>query len=322
MIKLYEEGKLWHLALSAYQELANQYANNTFDLAKLARTERAMAKIYELIAKGDRNVPRYFRVCFKGLGFSSNLRDKQFIFEGSASERLSAFIDRMQQQYPSAQLLSGEDTDTVEGPFMQINTVSLYRDLYHPVFQRAKVPQSVREHVLAANPNRFTITSRRLPTGADVKQQVVRKTVFTTAEPFPTLLGKSEVIASEEISLSLLEAAIERTVRKTQELLVLEERASKTTEPSTSALLDAVSMSVDPTCETGIAQYQNLLPTEEHDLEDEGETAEEKTHNPLHTALEVALIDHAIVVKRCLSWLISSSDSQDIDRLRDVMQSK
>ncbi len=77
MIKHFEEGEAWSCALAAYKELQVQYETNVFDFAKLARTERAIAKIYETIAKSDKLVPKYFKVVYKGLGFPQSLRDKE-----------------------------------------------------------------------------------------------------------------------------------------------------------------------------------------------------------------------------------------------------
>ena len=53
MIKHFEEGQAWDAALSCYRELAEQYEHRTFDFAKLARTQRATATIYDRIARGE-----------------------------------------------------------------------------------------------------------------------------------------------------------------------------------------------------------------------------------------------------------------------------
>ena len=321
MLRHYEEGKSWHLALTTYQKLAEQYENNIFDFAKLARTQRAMANIHEAIAKGDRHHPRYFHVWFKGLGFSAALRDKQFIYEGQSSEKLSSFADRMLRQHPAAQLISGNELEDIEGQFMQISAVTVHRDIYHPVFQRTKIPQSIREHVLTAAPNRFVSPSRKI-SGEDSQQQTVERTIYTTVDEFPTILKRSEVVAFEDISLSPLQAAIERTVRKTQELVSLEQRVTKSSDMSLSALLDSLVLSVDPSSDASIGRYRTLVLDDPEEQQEGSYVHEEASLDPLQNALKVALIDHALVMKRCLQWFSKNSSPQELDRLREVIHSE
>ena len=161
MIKHYEDGQSWDNALGCYMELADQYEHNVFDFAKLARAQRAMATIYESISKGQRENPRYFRVIYKGLGFPISLRDKQFIFQGTALDRVSTFIDRLQQQHPSASMhTSGSTDEEVEGQFIYVYPVSPQKDLLHPIFQRAKVAQSVRRLLLALEAEHLYLDSQ------------------------------------------------------------------------------------------------------------------------------------------------------------------
>ncbi|KAI9797642.1 MAG: hypothetical protein M1835_007390 [Candelina submexicana] len=301
MIKHFEDGRAWDNALATYRELTDQYENNVYDFAKLARTQRAMAKIYETIAKGESPTPRYFRVVYRGLGFPTGLRDKHFIHEGSPFERLSAFIDRMQQQHPSAQVAPPGDITDVEGQFLQISAVSPHRDLFHPVYQRSKILQSTREYLLDSRPCQFSITSRRQAPTIDVNEQWVEKTIYTTAESFPTILRKSEIIAVDEVRLSALQTAVERIVRKTQELSVLESRFAQGEDSIFSVLTDALTESVHPSSDASVALYRQLLPAQEEESEVQDNANEEKELEPLYNALKTALLDHAVELKRCLS---------------------
>ncbi|KAH0558484.1 hypothetical protein GP486_004860, partial [Trichoglossum hirsutum] len=298
MIQHFEDGKAWSNALAAYKELADQYENNIFDFAKLSRAQRAIATIYDRIAKGEHVLPRYFRVVYSGMGFPLNLRDKQFIFQGPPSEKLSAFTDRMQQQHPSAQIVAAADVGDVEGQFLQISAVSLHRDALHAVNRRPKVANATREHLLMGWPNVFSVTVRRQASSLDVKDQWVEKTLYTTAETFPTILRRSEVVSTEQIRLSSVQSAMERTFRKTQELAALEKRIADGTETNVKLLTDFLNNSVDPSVVGSIAQYRSLLPVKE---EEEGdESGEEPELDPIECALKTALLDHAMVVKRCL----------------------
>ncbi|KAM0343652.1 hypothetical protein ACHAPU_008404 [Fusarium lateritium] len=309
MIKHFEDGESWSHALAAYKELQAQYENNIFDFSKLARTERAIATIYETISKSDKLVPKYFKVVYKGLGFNTNLRDKEYIYEGSPNERASAFADRMQEQYPAAQIVTGGDVDDVEGQFLVISAVTPHRDLNHQIFQRARVPQVIRDFLLSSHPQTFSISTRRNTTGP-VQEHSAEKLVFTTADAFPTILRRSEVVDAQEISLSAHETALERIVRKTQEMTALEHRITEGNGDHAQLLLDAVSVSVNPVSENSVACYRQLLPERKEPDEDaEEEEDQEVPEVQLTTqdsAIKMALVDHAIMIKRCLAMFARS----------------
>lgn len=303
----YEKGRSWKRALAAYRELAVQYELNVFDYSKLARAQRAIAGIQERIAKGDRANPRYFRVHYRGLGFSPTLRDKQFIFEGHQSDRLAMFEDRMQQLHPSAKILRSGDVPEVEGQFLQIFAVSPNKDIDHMVFQRTKVSQAVREYNLVSNPQKFATTSRQPARDVPITEQVVEKVVYTTADEFPTTLRRSEIVHIETVTLLPIEAAIERTTRKTQELLALEKRiASGEDESAIGRLTEDLMSSVDPQSESSVARYRGLLPASEVADNTSGEIdpslyGKEQALDTTQNALKVALLDHALAIRRCLA---------------------
>lgn len=302
MIDYYEKGQSWDNALGTYMELATQYEHNVFDFAKLARAQHAMATIYESIAKGDRLNPRYFRVVYKGLGFPVGLRDKQFIFEGSPTDRLAAFTDRMQQQHPSAHILNAGAEEDVEGQYLQIFPVSPQKDLSHPIYQRAKVAQSIRDYYLLSRPSHFTTTSRRLTSDGNQQGSTVEKTVYTTAEAFPTILRRSEIVAVGTVTLTPLQSAIERTSRKTVELMMLEKKIQDGDDSAITALSSDLMLAVDTNQDTCVANYHNLLPkSRDSTVSDEEEEQLPSEPNPLENALKVALLDYALVIRRCLA---------------------
>ena len=305
MINYHEEDLSWDHALTLYAELAEQYEHNVFDFAKLARCHRAMAKIYENIGKGDTHNIRYFEVVYKGLGFPNGLREKQFIFQGAPSDRLTSFTDKLQQQHPAARLiLSGNESD-LEGQFLQVTPVSVRRNFLHPIFQRPKIGQSVRDFNLLARPNQFIMNARSYENEADQKQTSVEKVVLTTAEPFPTILKRSEIIRTEVFIQAPVEFALERTVRKTAELASMEKRAANGEDTAIATLIAAVTVSVDADSEASVSRYRSLLSELESDESDGDEMGSSKREpmDPIVNALKIALMDHALMIKRCLSVL-------------------
>ncbi|KAG9234542.1 hypothetical protein BJ875DRAFT_509363 [Amylocarpus encephaloides] len=308
IIKHFEDGESWSCALDTYQELQAQYQENVFDFPKLARTQRAIATIYETIAKADKVVAKYFRVTYRGMGFPPSLRDKEFVFEGSPTERTSAFTDRMQEQHPSAQIVTSGEVEDVEGQFLQISALSPHRDQEHHVFQRARVPQVVRDYLLSAHSQLFSVTSKRSTQGP-VTEHSAEKIIYTAAEPFPTILRRSEIVAIDRVKLNPLQTALERIIRKTQEMSVVEKRVADGEDDMAPLLVDALNISVNPNSDTSVAQYRALLPTSI-----DGEEVEEVELQPLEMALKIALIDHAVMIKRCLAMFSRPAPKPQVPR--------
>ena len=300
LIKHFEDGEAWTSALETYRELREQYETNVFDFAKLARTERAIAKIYETIVKSDKLVPKYYKVVYKGLGFPGSLRDKEYVYEGNPGERTSAFTDRMQEQYPTAQIVTHGDVDEVEGQYLVISSITPHRDLTHHVFQRARVQYGIRDYLLSIHPQTFSVTSRRSTSGP-ITEHHAEKLVYTVAECFPTILRRSEIVDTREVRLSPRETALERITRKTQEMGSLERRAAENDLESARILFDVITASVNPSAENSIVAYRQFVPV----AEDEDEV-EEVELDPLDNAIKMALVDHALAVRKCLATFAKS----------------
>lgn len=310
MVQHYERGQCWQKVLAIYRELAHQYETNIFDFAKLARAQRAMAGVHDRIAKNERSTPRYFRVVYKGHGFPVSLRDKEFIFEGHATDRLSIFEDRMKQLHPAAQILRVGTEPELEGQYLQIYAVSVHKDLHHTIYQRTKVAQTVRDYFLLSSPQRFSTTSRQPLRDVPITDQPVEKVVYTTSEAFPTILRRAEIVKMDSSMLSPVEAAVERTARKTQEMVALEKRITGGDETAIHQLSEAILLSVDPESDSSVARYRNLLPAaaakERESEEVDPNTVDlNDTETPpmdtLQSALHTALLDHALIIRRCLS---------------------
>lgn len=306
MIKYFEDGEAWSSALAAYNELREQYENNVFDFAKLARTERAIATIYETLAKGNRLTPKYFKVVFKGLGFPPNIRDKAYVYEGSQRERATAFTDRMQEQYQAAQILTNGDVDSeVEGQYLIVSAVSPHRNLQHQVFQRGRIAHSVHDFLLSSNPQTFSVSSKRNTSGP-VEEHYAEKIIYTTSEAFPSILRRSEIIEVAHIKLNAKETALERIVRKTQEMTAIERQLvdNEGNNDLAQLMISAISISVLPDSEASVACYRKLLPVV--DLEDPDEVKPELSKQ--ENAIRIALAEHAMMIKRSLASFSGSSN--------------
>lgn len=325
MVAYFEEGNAWDSALDGYRELATQYETSHYDFAKLARTQRSMATIYETISRGEWQQPRYFRVTYHGQGFPSNLRDRQFIYEGEPGERQAAFTDRMRQLHPAAQIVhkSGLDEPDTEadGQHLHVFPVSVYRDLEHPIHQQSKVTQTTRDYVTGSRPYRFAVTSKRHSPASDVAHQWIEKTLYTTVEAFPTILRRSEIAAIDVIRLSPLQTAVERTSRKTSELFQLEKRVKNGDDAAYQGLTEAIQSSVEPNSASTVAQYRQLLPQDEEaeNGSEEDDVAEAKL-SPMQNALQIALLDHVSALKHSLTYCNGPAYQAVHDKLFQYLQ--
>lgn len=306
MIKLLEDGEAWGSAITAYQELQIQYQENTYDYSKLANVHRAIGSIYEILAKSDKLVPRYYRVVYKGLGFPPNLRDKEYIYEGHPNEKLASFQYRMQAAHPSAQITNNTPED-FEGQFLQITTLSPYRDLNHPVLQRVRIPQIVKDYLLCFMPQSFSTTHRRHTSGP-VAEHVAEKLIYKTLDRFPTILRRSEIESVTRYTMGPLETGLERLIRKIAEITTIEKRVIRGEHEMAPLLIEALKNSVHPIPESPISQYRSLLP--EASLDENNESVE-PVLKPLQIALKTALIDFAIMIRRCI-LMFSESDRQHL----------
>ncbi|PWW73882.1 hypothetical protein C7212DRAFT_283922 [Tuber magnatum] len=293
MIKLFEDGKSWENALDTYKELAHQYENVVFDYAKLGKCHRAMAKIHEDILSGDKLSPQFFRVAYMGMGFPIGLRDRQFIVQGNHWEKLVQFSDRIQQQHPAAKIVVSSEVDSVEGQFIHITAVGPENDLMNPVFQRTKVPPNTKEFLLRKRPRSFSC-SRPLP-GSDMGRPSSwwsEKTIYNTAERFPTILRRSEILSVSTVTVSPVENAIEAVAAKTGELSLLEKRYADANGRGGGDNLDSLSMSltgvVDSPVNGGVGGYRELIDDENVAIE-------------LRNALRTAILDYVLVLKKCLA---------------------
>jgi hypothetical protein len=146
-------------------------------------------------------------------------------------------------------------------------------------------------------------------------------------------MRRSEIMEITEIRLTAHETALERIVRKTQEMASLERRLSDGEDEHAQTLLEAVNNSVSPSSESSVVCYRELLPAkhrrlpddvdedeevDDDDDEDESEV-EEPELDPQDSAIKMALLDHALVIKRCLA-MFSRSNIEILTRRHEELQ--
>lgn len=192
----------------------------------------------------------------------------------------------MLNKHPGAQLLrtAGEppvDIKYGNDQYIQCTAVTPEPDRNDPVFTNPDVPLAVRTYYehrylkcvfislhitngFISAINLFSSSRQvRRSTRDGMEELWIEKTYYTTEEPFPTVLRRSEVVTHEVIEISPLEIALQEVEDKTKELAVLHLRyqalAKTTQDVSTNALAMSLNSAVDAPHNTGIASYRQIF---------------------------------------------------------------
>ncbi|KAK9366170.1 hypothetical protein V1509DRAFT_630742 [Lipomyces kononenkoae] len=325
MVKYFGIGNAPELAISTYKELARVYESISFDLDKLATVTASIAKIYqqELSASAARPQPQYFRVAYHGLGFHRTVRGKQFIVQGNEWEKLSEFTERSQKMYPEAIIVTtatptnmavnkhissastlsshsssvsfdAEGSANAPGQYLQVTAVS--PEPANALADAVGIKPNERDFFLRSDLRRFSVSR---PVKSEIRASSnpadiwVEKVVFTTKEPFPTILRRSMIESSEITRVSPLSNAAGSVIQKTSEILHIARHALSHPDESHSAQLSmVVSGAVDAPVNGGIQQYRALLTS--YATNDDADSREQKKR------LECAIVDYVAVLKYAL----------------------
>lgn len=162
IIAYFDRGKCWEKGIPLLKELAEFYETRLFDYAKLSHVLRMQATFYDNILTQLRPEPEYFRVGFYGHGFPLFLRNRVFIYRGLEYERIGAFTQRMQTEFPLANILTKNTPpdDTIlssSGQHIQICNVKPVAD-EHPAFNGSlNLHEKVRTYYRVNDVRRFQL---------------------------------------------------------------------------------------------------------------------------------------------------------------------
>ncbi|EPQ62915.1 hypothetical protein BGT96224_218 [Blumeria graminis f. sp. tritici 96224] len=152
---------------------------------------------------------------------------------------------------------------------------------------------------MSSFPQSFSITYKRNTSGP-VTEHTAEKIIYKTVDRFPTILRRSEIETVVRVSLDAQETGLERILRKTAEMTVIEKRVLAGETEIAALLIDAIQISINAESNASISRYRDLLPKVYFDENGEEKRPELTT---LETAIKTALIDYAIMIRRCLVML-------------------
>ncbi|KAF7376035.1 hypothetical protein MSAN_00018300 [Mycena sanguinolenta] len=296
------KGKAWENAIEICKELAFQHSEVTFNYARLSEILRHQAALLEHIVTDQRYYSDYYRVGFYG-NFPGAIRDKRFIYRGYEWEKFGAFCERMLSKHRGAQLLKTPGEPPVDirfghDQYIQCTAVTPEPNRASPIFTNPDVPLPVRTYYEHSAINLFS-SSRQIKkiTRSGVEEIWLEKTYFTTEEPFPTVLRRSEVVAAEIVEISPVENALSEVELKTKELAALNlkyQALAKTSQPvSTNALAMCLNSAVDAPANTGVAAYRQSFFDPEYIIRNP-ERAE------VVEKLRVAIDEQVVVIDHCM----------------------
>eukprot|EP01137_Pigoraptor_chileana_P029725 Opistho-2@15256 len=225
IINYFDKGKAWENAITLCKELAEQYESELFDYAKMSQILQREARFFENIVSVPRYYSEYFRVGYYGKGFPASIRNKEFIFRGEELERIANFCERVQSQYPDAQILKTNTApdDTVlnsEKQHIQIVKVDPVRTKER--FKGRKVPEVIEKYFDVNDINTFTFARpfrKGAKSGNEFADLWTEKTFLVTEDSLPGILRRAEVLKTERVEISPIENACDAMVSKNRELI-------------------------------------------------------------------------------------------------------
>ncbi|XP_035782880.1 dedicator of cytokinesis protein 7-like [Anopheles albimanus] len=196
------------------------------DFRKLAQIHGKLLEAFNRIAQlqGKRVFGTYFRVGFYGAKFG-DLDQQEFIYKEPTLTKLPEIFSRLQNFYadrfgPDAvQIIKDSNVVDIatldpEKAYIQITYVEPYFETYELRYKETYFERNF-------NIKRFIFATPFTKSGkahGDLHEQCKKKTILTTANHFPYVKTRIQVIHRQQIVLEPIEVAIEDIQKKTTEL--------------------------------------------------------------------------------------------------------
>ncbi|XP_051163357.1 dedicator of cytokinesis protein 3 isoform X2 [Leptopilina boulardi] len=272
IIRHFDRGKCWEKGIPLCKELAILYETVLYDYAQLSKILKMQALFLDNILTQLRPEPEYFRVGFYGLSFPLFVRNKLFIYRGLEYERIGAFTQRLQTEFPSAQILMknsppDESILTSEGQYIQICNVKPIPEEGSLGSGAIDVPDRVIAFYLVNDVRKFTF-DRPMHRGQvdrenEFKSLWIERTTLTTEAKLPGILPWFEVIDKRSELLAPVQYACEtmQSVERELRRLIVQYTAEpkKNINPFSMRLQGII----DANVMGGITKYQEAFLTTE-----------------------------------------------------------
>ncbi|XP_063227619.1 dedicator of cytokinesis protein 3 [Bacillus rossius redtenbacheri] len=272
IISYFDRGKCWEKGIPLCKELANLYECRLFDYSKLSKILRTQADFFDNILTQLRPEPEYFRVGFYGLSFPLFVRNKLFVYRGLEYERIGAFTQRLQTEFPSAQILmknSPPDDSIInsDGQYIQICNVKPIPD-DNPIFSSGvDIPEKIASFYEVNDVCRFQL-DRPVHKGPvdkenEFKSLWIERTALVTSSPLPGILRWFEVVEKSVEEVAPVQFACETMDSVNKELRALVDQHTVDRKRNVNPFSMRLQGIIDANVMGGISKYQQAFFTPE-----------------------------------------------------------
>ncbi|KAH8346884.1 hypothetical protein KR059_001528, partial [Drosophila kikkawai] len=272
ILKYFDKGKCWEKGIPLCKELAQLYETRRFDYNKLSDILIQEAKFFQNILTQLRPEPEYFRVGFYGMGLPLFVRNKQFVYRGLEYERIGAFTQRLQTEFPSAQILgnnSPPDNAILNAPdqYIQISNVRPVGDAQSLKTAMVPVPEKIARFYEVNDVTRF-IYDRPMYKGPvdkdnEFKSLWIERTILEISSPLPGILRWFEVKQKSMQELTPVEYACEIISNAGKELSDLIVQYKRDPKRNINPFSMRLQGTIDANVMGGISKYQEAFFSEQ-----------------------------------------------------------
>ncbi|XP_050303860.1 dedicator of cytokinesis protein 3 isoform X2 [Anthonomus grandis grandis] len=271
IINYFDKGKCWEKGIPLLKELANLYENLFFDYKQLSDILVFQAKFYDNILTQLRPEPEYFRVGFYGLSFPLFVRNKQFVYRGLEYERIGAFTQRLQTEFPSAQILmkNTPPDDSIinsDGQYIQICNVKPIPETT-PITMATDIPEKISRFYHYNDVKKFQC-DRPVHKGIidkenEIKTLWIERTVLEIASPLPGILRWFEVTDRQTEEIPPVQFACETMQNVENELRQLISIYTQEPKRNLNPFTMRLQGIIDANVQGGLSKYQQAFFTKE-----------------------------------------------------------
>ncbi|XP_037537707.1 dedicator of cytokinesis protein 11 [Nematolebias whitei] len=206
-------------------EKRNEYEK----LSRLYDTlHRAYNKIMEVIQSGRRLLGTYFRVAFYGQVFFEEEDGKEYIYKEPKLTGLSEISQRLLtlygEKFGPENVRIIQDSNKVNPKELDSRFAYVQVTFVKPYFEEKEAPEKKTDFEKCHNINRFVFETPYTLSGkkhGGVEEQCKRRTVLITANTFPYVKKRIEVVAEKHVELKPVDVAIDEMKARTAELTKL-----------------------------------------------------------------------------------------------------
>uniref|UniRef100_A0A669CUV7 Dedicator of cytokinesis 11 n=1 Tax=Oreochromis niloticus TaxID=8128 RepID=A0A669CUV7_ORENI len=198
-------------------------------LSRLYETlHRAYNKIMEVIQSGRRLLGTYFRVAFYGQGFFEEEDGKEYIYKEPKLTGLSEISQRLLtlygEKFGPENVKMIQDSNKVNPKDLDPKFAYIQVTFVKPYFEEKEAPEKKTDFEKCHNISRFVFETPYTLSGkkhGGVEEQCKRRTVLITANTFPYVKKRVEVVAEKQVELKPVDVAIDEMKARTAELTKL-----------------------------------------------------------------------------------------------------